>query len=444
MSWNSKVVWTEGMFLRPQHFQQQDRYLEALLQRRCADLRPYDWGISELSLDQDALSLGKIAIARCEAVLPDGSPLRIPDDDTPPVPLDVEEDWHEMDVVLTLPLKRPGAIEVDRAEGVESVARYRTVEYEVRDHNAGFDNRVDIEIGQRRLRLLPKQDDLSAYASIGIARIIEKRSDQKVILDEHFIPPCLDCRAVAQLSGFISEILGLLNQRGDALAGRVTASGRGGVAEIADFLLLQVVNRFQPLFAHLAEMNTLHPETFYQHALMLAGELATFTAMGKRPAGFPVYDHDDLKTTFAPLIDAIRQALSMVLEQTAIQLPLQERKYNIHVSPITDRSLLGDAMFVLAVRADIAPDMLLKDFPRHARIGPVEHIRQLVNAALAGIELRPLPVAPRQIPFHTGTSYFELNKSGEHWQRMAESGGFAFQIGREFPGLDMAFWAIKG
>ena len=42
MSWHSKVVWSEGMFLRPQHFQQQDRYLEALVRHSCGYLRPYD------------------------------------------------------------------------------------------------------------------------------------------------------------------------------------------------------------------------------------------------------------------------------------------------------------------------------------------------------------------------------------------------------------------
>ena len=31
MSWYSKVVWSEGLFLRPHHFQQSDRYLENLL-----------------------------------------------------------------------------------------------------------------------------------------------------------------------------------------------------------------------------------------------------------------------------------------------------------------------------------------------------------------------------------------------------------------------------
>lgn len=444
MSWNSKVVWSEGMFLRPQHFQQQDRYIETLVRGRADHLRPYDWGFKELVLDQEALSLGKVALADARGILPDGTPFSIPDDDEPPPPLDIADELRDTEIVLALPLRRPGAAEADREAGLESVVRYHTQEYEARDNNAGFDNSVQIEIGKRRFRLLVRRGDLREYAGAGIARVVEKRSDQSVVLDRRYIPPTLDCRNNGLLAGFVSELNGLLHQRGEALAARVTASGRGGVAEIADFLLLQVVNRFGPLFAHLAEMADLHPESFYQTGLQLGGELATFTNRGKRPARFPVYDHDDLKNTFEPLMRELRQSLSMVLEQNAIQLPLQERKYGIHVSPITDRSLLSSATFVLAVGADVPAETLLKQFPRQIKIGPVEHIRQLVNSALPGIELRALPVAPRQMPYHAGTTYFELSKGSEHWKQMANSGGFAFHVGGQFPGLEMAFWAIKG
>ena len=34
MGWRNKVVWSEGMLLQPQHFQQNERWLEHALQRR--------------------------------------------------------------------------------------------------------------------------------------------------------------------------------------------------------------------------------------------------------------------------------------------------------------------------------------------------------------------------------------------------------------------------
>ncbi len=95
---------------------------------------------------------------------------------------------------------------------------------------------------------------------------------------------------------YIKEVCGLLHSRGEALAGRVSESGRGGTAEIADFLLLQVVNRLEPLFDHLQHLPTIHPTDLYRIALQTAGELATFTRAGKRPVPLPEYKHDDLKT----------------------------------------------------------------------------------------------------------------------------------------------------
>ena len=83
-------------------------------------------------------------------------------------------------------------------------------------------------------------------------------------------------------------------------------------------------------------------------------------------------------------------------------------------------------------------------FPQQAKVGSVEHIRDLVNLQLPGIALLPMPVAPRQIPYHAGSSYFELDRGSDHWKQLANSGGFAFHIAGQFPGLNLAFWAIRG
>jgi type VI secretion system protein ImpJ len=432
------------MFLRPQHFQQQDRYLEALIEGRCKDLRPYAWGFKELTLDKEALALGKLVIRTGEGIFPDGTSFRIPDDDDSPTPLDVPPDVRDTLVLLTLPLRRMGMVETER-EGNETVARYQVAVHEVRDTNAGFESSAPIEVGKRRLKLLLEQgESLRDYAVLGVARIIEKRPDQALVLDKDFLPACLDCQAVPPLVGFITEILGLLHQHGEELA--ELASGTGlEVPNIADFLLLQICNRFEPLFTHLSIVNDLHPETFYSIALQLAGELATFTDKSRRPASFPPYRHDDLQHTFTPLIMELRQAFSRVgRERNAIRLPLQERPYGIRVSPITDRTLLESASFILEVNANVPAELLRSRFPPQVHVGPVERIAQLVNLHLPGIGLSPLPVAPRQLPFHAGRIYFELDRSSEFWKQMSGSGGFAFHVGGEFPGLEMVFWAIKG
>jgi len=245
------------------------------------------------------------------------------------------------------------------------------------------------------------------------------------------------------LDSFTNEFLGMLHQRGEALGGRVAATGRGGAAEISDFLLLQVVNRLQPLLAHLAAESNLHPEDLYRVCIMAAGELATFTHASKRAAEFPAYQHDDLRASFDPVIAVIRECLSSVLETTATPIPLKAKKYGISVASVADKGLFNSANFVLAVSADIPAETLRTQFPSQIKIGSVEKIRELVNLSLPGIQAAALPVAPRQIPYHSGSSYFQLDRSNELWAQLAGSGGIAIHVAGEFPGLQMELWAIK-
>ena len=254
----------------------------------------------------------------------------------------------------------------------------------------------------------------------------------------------LHARAAPRLSTLMTELLGLVHQRGEALGGRVAATGRGSAAEIADFLMLQAINRYEPLLAHHADGGAVHPETLYQVYAAAAGELATFTTVGRRPPKFPGYRHDRLKESFDPVVAALRAALSAVLEQAAIAIPIEQKKFGISVAIVADRSLYGTAAFVLAARADLPTEELRRRFPAQLKVGPVEKIRDLVTLQLPGVPVRALPVAPRQIPFHAGFAYFELDQSSDLWEQLTTSGGVAIHVAGDFPGLGMEFWAIRG
>ncbi len=447
MHWDNKVIWSEGMFLRAQHFQQFDRYVEKLVRGRVDGVRSHAWGVIDVQINRDLLAIGKFAMISCRGILDDGTPFSIPEDADHPPPLELPENTRDCIVYLTLPARQPGGVEATSANE-ETVARYSATEYEASDTIAGAEAEAQIQVGKLRLRYALATAERAGYISLGVARIIEVRADRSVLIDDKYVAPCLNCTAQQPLAGFLAELHGLLHHRGEAVAARVAAPGATGVAEIADFLLLQVVNRYEPLLAHYqAEAAVLHPEVFYATCLEMAGELATFTSRQKRPAKFPPYKHDELQQSFAPVIAELRQALSAVLEQNAIPIPLQERQYGVRVAVVQDRTLFTNAAFVLAVKAEVQAELLRRNFVAQVKIGPVEQIAQLVNVALPGIAVRPLPVAPRQLPYHSGTVYFELDRAGALWKQLQKpggSGGLALFVGGEFPGLEMELWAIKG
>ncbi len=444
MSWDSKVLWTEGLFLQPHHFQQADRYMEAAVAGLARRLRPYGWGVNALEIDDEVLKVGQFAIKSCTGLTQDGATFRVPQTEDHPKALEVPSTIKDCVVYLTVPQRRQGAAEVDLSGAERSASRLRPAELEVTDTMGQDPRPVTLGVGKLRLQFALAVDDMADLLAIPIARIIEVRPDREIILDRSFIPSCTDVRASPALDGFLREVEGLLSHRMQALAGRLSEGGAAkAVAEVSDFLLLTVINRTIPLFRHLSSIENLHPEAAYRHCVSLAGELATFMTPDKQPPQFPAYQHDDLSKSFAPVIRTLRQYLSSVLEQTAISIPLEARKYGISVGVIADRKLLSTAGFVLAVTADIPAEDVRRHFAGQAKIGPVEEIRQLVNSALPGIGLRPLPVAPRQIPYHAGVVYFELASDSPYWSKMTTSGGIAVHVSGQYPGLSMELWAIR-
>ena len=239
----------------------------------------------------------------------------------------------------------------------------------------------------------------------------------------------------------MAELKGLLRHRSQTIAARVSA-GSGGAAELADFLMLQVINRHIPIIEHIARDSGVHPESLYLTLASLAGEMATF-GEPRTPPPIEPYRHHDLKLTFNGLFQQLRDALSTVVDPRAYQISMMEPKYGIYRAALEDKQLVNDAEFVLAIKADLSQDELRRSFPLKTRVSSVETIRDLVMAGLPGIPLESMAQVPRQIPYHAGYVYFQMNKHDVKWKEMLKSSGFAIHVGDGFPGLEMELWAIR-
>jgi type VI secretion system protein ImpJ len=436
MSWNNKVIWTEGMFLRPPHFQQQERHFQHWIESRCGGLQSYSWGLTRLAIDQELLTSGKFAVTACQGVFPDGTPFSIPDHHPAPIPLEVPTEDKNQIVYLSLPVKRLTGKDLDWGDHSDELSRFQMEEIEVKDvYSQSGQETATIQSGKLWTRFRLSGQNQDAFVSIPVAKIIN-REGMLVTLDNQFIPTC----------SYIREIEGKLNHLGADLAKHLGTPGSGGVAEIEDFLLLQIVNRYEPLFNHFNSLSQLYPEQLFRIIIQMAGELATMTQTGYRPKAFPIYNHGDLTSSFAPVIIALREALAWRPERRAISIPLEERPHQVRLAIIHDRELLGSAEFILAANAQITPNKLRAQLPSHTTIATVDKLRELVMSAVPGIRLNALGVAPQQIPFHKGMTYFLLDKNNSLWQELEKSGSIAmhFSSPDEFPGLELEFWAIRG
>ncbi|AGI22649.1 type VI secretion system baseplate subunit TssK [Pseudomonas sp. MT3] len=438
-----KVIWREGMLLRPQHFQQNDRYHDHQLKSRTRLLGRYAWGFFGLEIDSQFLATGKLVLSRASGVLPDGTLFDLASRDEP-LALDIPPNTSNTPVYLALPLVTGNHIEARRPEQIDVLARYTTRDQEVADSNAGDSASSQVTCGHADFRLLlGEQRNDQAYVRLKVCDVLDTSPDGRITLDPDFIPSHLHFHESGYLLSCLKEVISMLGHRGDTLAERIRSTGKVGGAEVGDFMMLQLINRTELVLRHNLDLEQVHPEEVYRTLLAMLGDLATFSSETKRPRLDGRYQHSDQGASFRKLMEAIRQVLSMVLEQHAIELVLQQRQYGILVSPLHDHKLLGNSSFVLAASAQCESEELRQRLPAHLKAGPVERIRQLVNLHLPGIRVKPLPVAPRQIPFHANKTYFILELNPEEQAQLERSGGFAFHVSGEFAGLELKFWAIR-
>lgn len=119
-----KVVWSEGLFLKPHHFQQQDRYFETLLTQHQLSLHKYAWGIKSITISSIDLQQGKLTIQQCSAIFPDGTFINSNQNDISSLTLDNIE--TNTIIYLAITKSNEVGLEVD-LEGTPSKTRYNAI-----------------------------------------------------------------------------------------------------------------------------------------------------------------------------------------------------------------------------------------------------------------------------------------------------------------------------
>ena len=86
---SSKVLWGEGLLLRPQHFQRQDEYHEHCLNKGIKAVHPYAWGVERLQVDREALASNVLRIVDLAVRFQDGELVDAPGADELPDAIDL-------------------------------------------------------------------------------------------------------------------------------------------------------------------------------------------------------------------------------------------------------------------------------------------------------------------------------------------------------------------
>lgn len=431
----SRLVWSEGMYLSPHHFQTQSRYFEDTVHFAVSSLFFAPHGLAGCELDQEALRNGTLSMVHARGVFPDGLVFQMPDCDPLPEAREIAELFspirESMTAYLGVAARKPGGANcAAEEEGNPAGARYIAQSVALADENSGRDDKP-VRVGRKNIRLLLDSELSDELVTLPVGRITRDSSGH-FIFDEAFIPPCLEIGASERLMLMLRRLVEILEEKSALLSqakgGGKTSSG-WSAQEVANFWFLHCVNASLAPLRHLYLAKRGHPEELFLEMSRLGGALCTF-GLDAHPRTLPVYDHQRLQDCFEALDQHIRFLLDTIIPTNCVAIPLEPVANYFWSGPVADQRCLGRARWILAIDSAVGEADLIIKTPQLVKVCSREFVPKLVARALPGLALTHLPTPPAAVSPKLEMQYFGITRAGPCWDHIVQSR----QVGVYVPG----------
>jgi type VI secretion system protein ImpJ len=443
-----KVLWGEGLFLRPQHFQQQDAYHEWRLAQAVRGLHPYAWGVRSVKVDTDALQAGRLRLTELQMVLPDGELYNAPAEDELPEPLTLETAFGEgNEVVLhaaAAPLRANGSNFASTREEADTATRYYQLQKDVEDQYTDA-AAAQLSLLGKSVKLIAEHEPRGHLVTMPVLRV-RRNATGGFELDPRYVPPALTIQASPVVFLYLRRLLDVLQAKVDALYGFHREPSKNIIefrsGDVASFWLLHTASAAYASLAHLMRHPGLHPERLFQRLLELAGALMTFSK-GFTLADLPAYDHANPGPAFFRLDHVIRELLETVISTRYFGIALSEVRPSFHQGRLDAQQLTGSTNLYLGVSASMPPAELVDAVPLRFKVGSPEDVEKLVLSALPGVPLTHSVQVPAAIPVRPGAYYFALEPRGALYERMLQGQAVSIYVPAGIADIKLELIAIN-
>jgi type VI secretion system protein ImpJ len=448
MKFLSRVVWTEGMYLGPHHFQTQSRYFEDSIAFVVSSLWHQPWGLLHFALDEESIANGNLALLHASGVFPDGLPFDLPNSDPPPPVRNLIEAFPPTDSALNLFLAVPSRQDTGQdyaADGNSAGTRFTGMRRVMRDETNGLDER-EVELGRKNLQLLTEAEITRDMSTLPIARVLRDGRGH-LVFDPNFIPASLRVNASEPLMLLLTRLLDTIQDKCSSISRtgrrRGTLEAGRSALDVANYWFLHAMYSALPPLRHLCGTRHAHPEEVFRELSRVAGALCTFS-LESSPADLPQYNHRDPGPVFAHLDQHIRRHLEIIIPSNTVALDFRSAAPYIHEAAVTDERCLRRARWVLGVRSGLGESDLMRLAPQLIKICSSRFVVELVKRALPGMTLSHLSVPPTALNAQPDMQYFALDLAGPCWEHILQTKTVGIYIPGEILDAEFTLTVILG
>jgi type VI secretion system protein ImpJ len=438
------ILWQQGLFLQPQHFQLIDRSFQSLLSPFHDYITPNFWGIGEIEIQKAALGTRIFNLLKGTFLFPDGTHVVLPGNAVFE-PRTFNEAWIEggkpSPVYIGLKRWNEEGENVRVLNKLENIAEVTTRFISLADPEDVKDLHVGGPQAQiKRLQFVLKvfweseKEHMGDYLLFPIAQL--ERFGDEIRLSQNFVPPCLTISSSEPLFRLIKEIRDQLAARGNQLEEykrqRGIQTAEFGSRDMVYLLALRSLNRYIPLLFHFTEAQQVHPWAVYGILRQLIGELSSFSeqvnVMGELKNGqriLPYYDHWRLWECFSAAQGLVSQLLDEITAgpEYVIRLDYDGTYYAAELKPAIFE---GHNRFYLVLKTDTDSKFVMQSMATITKLSSREHMPILIARALPGIELEHLPIPPQELPRRVNTVYYAIDHHRDQWSLVQGGNNIAF------------------
>ncbi|WP_374328509.1 type VI secretion system baseplate subunit TssK [Azonexus sp.] len=442
----AQLLWGEGLFLRPQHFQLQDLHWNATARQVLLSANPYAWGVRELEIDRDALKNGVLRFNRVDVLFANGDSLLAPEIDQLPPPLALADAVSEdgtTEFFLALHHLNPHGGNTADSQETATQARYLSLPLEATDL---FTDAAEAEVTtlSKICRIKSASEPRDQYLTLPAARI-KRTASNGFEIDPSFLPPSLSLRSAPSLLQMLRRQIDALLAKVDALYGfhrepsRHVIEFRSG--DIASFWLLHTASSACAALTHLFRNTETAPERLFQELLRLAGGLMTFSKTHTLN-DLPTYDHAQPGPAFWRLDAIVRELLDTVISTRYFAIALSQPKPAFHAGHLDSERINGDTAFYISVSAAHPQSEIIESVPLRLKVGAPDDVEKLVLSAMSGVRLSHAAQVPAPIPVRPGACYFALDAHGALYERMLKAQSVMIYAPESYRELNLELIAV--
>ena len=443
---SGKILWGEGLLLRPQHFQRQDLYHEQRLHKTAHALQPYDWGVERLDIDRDALANNVLRILSLSLRFQDGEWVDAPGADALPSDIDlgqVPQGQSNVTYYAALPVLKPFGGNVAQPGQPSGVLRFVQA---IEDTPDLYTQAAGTQLVSMNavVRLLSEFEPRDAYQHLPLLRL-RRAAGGGFEMDGSFVPPSLAVSAAPILALQLRRLLDALHAKVGALIGHQREPSRNVIefrsGDMSSFWLLHTASTACAMLGHAAHHAGIHPERLYEQLLGVAGGLMTFSKSWTL-ADLPPYQHGDPGPPFAKLHAIIRELLDTVISSKYFAIVLSETRPSYHHGVLDSGKIDEKTTFYIAVSADVPAVELVEAVPLRFKVGAPDDVEKCVLAAMPGVRLQYAPQLPAAVPVRPDTCYFMLEAKGTMYERMLQAQSISIYVPSGIKELRLELMAV--